>query len=42
MRTVGAPVWIETIRAMGAEPTPIAWTEVYSALRLGVIDAVEA
>ena len=24
MRTIGAPVWIETIRAMGAEPTPIA------------------
>ncbi|WP_269582463.1 C4-dicarboxylate TRAP transporter substrate-binding protein [Roseibium sp. Sym1] len=42
MRTIGAPIWIETIRAMGAEPTPIAWGEVYSALQLGAIDAAEA
>ncbi len=42
MRTIGAPVWIETIRAMGAEPAPIAWGEVYSALQLGTIDAAEA
>ncbi len=42
MRTIGAPIWIETIRAMGAEPTPIAWGEVYSALQTGVIDAAEA
>lgn len=42
MRTIGAPIWIETIRAMGAEPTPIAWAEVYSALQLGSIDAAEA
>lgn len=42
MRTIGAPVWIETIRAMGAEPTPIAWGEVYSALQLKSIDGAEA
>jgi tripartite ATP-independent transporter DctP family solute receptor len=42
MRTIGAPIWIETIRAMGAEPTPIAWGEVYSALQQGTIDAAEA
>jgi TRAP-type transport system periplasmic protein len=42
MRTIGAPVWIETIRAMGAEPTPLAWGEVYSALQLGSIDGAEA
>ncbi|MBY6121912.1 TRAP transporter substrate-binding protein DctP [Mameliella alba] len=42
MRTIGASVWIETIRAMGPEPTPIAWGEVYSALQLGTIDAAEA
>ncbi len=42
MRTIGAPVWIETIRAMGATPTPIPWGEVYSALQLGTIDAAEA
>jgi TRAP-type C4-dicarboxylate transport system substrate-binding protein len=27
---------------MGAEPTPIAWGEVYSALQMGAIDAAEA
>jgi tripartite ATP-independent transporter DctP family solute receptor len=42
MRTIGAPIWIETIRAMGAEPTPMAWGEVYSALQLGALDAAEA
>jgi len=42
MRTIGAPVWIETIRAMGAVPTPMPWAEVYSGLQLGAIDAAEA
>src|SRR5690606_18191708 len=42
MRTIDAPVWIETIRAMGAEPTPMSWGEVYSALQTGTLDAAEA
>ena len=42
MRTPGAPVWTETVRAMGATPAPMAWAEVYSALQTQVIDAVEA
>src|SRR5690606_18919726 len=42
MRTIGAPIWVETIRAMGAEPTPMAWGEVYSALQLGALDGAEA
>ena len=42
MRTIGAPIWIETIRAMGAEPTPMPWGEVYSALQLGTLDGAEA
>jgi len=42
MRTPGAPVWMETIRAMGATPTPMGWAEVYPALQQKVIDAVEA
>lgn len=42
MRTPGAPVWMETIRAMGATPTPLGWTEVYSGLQQKVIDAAEA
>ncbi len=42
MRTPGAPVWVETIRAMGATPTPMPWGEVYSALQQNVIDGAEA
>ncbi len=42
MRTPGAPVWMETIRGMGATPTPMAWGEVYPAMQQKVIDAVEA
>ncbi|MFZ2099489.1 MAG: C4-dicarboxylate TRAP transporter substrate-binding protein [Oricola sp.] len=42
MRTPGAPVWMETIKAMGATPTPMPWGEVYSALQQNVIDAAEA
>ncbi len=41
MRTPGAPVWIETVRALGATPTPLPWAEAYSALQLKAIDAVE-
>ncbi len=42
MRTVGAPVWLETIRSMGATPTPMPWTETYSAIQQRVIDGAEA
>lgn len=42
MRTIDAPVWIETIRAMGAVPTPMPWGEVYTALQMGVLSGAEA
>lgn len=42
MRTPGAPVWVESIKAMGAVPTPMPYAEVYSALEQKVIDSVEA
>lgn len=42
MRTPGAPVWVETITAMGAVPTPMPFGEVYAALESKVIDSVEA
>jgi tripartite ATP-independent transporter DctP family solute receptor len=42
MRTPGAPVWMETIRAMGATPTAMGWGETYPALQQKVIDAAEA
>jgi len=42
MRTPGAPVWVETVTAMGATPTPMPYAEVYAALEQKVIDSVEA
>ncbi|MCM8736861.1 C4-dicarboxylate TRAP transporter substrate-binding protein [Azospirillum sp. A1-3] len=42
VRTPGAPVWMETIRAMGATATPLPWSEVYTAMQQQVIDGAEA
>lgn len=42
VRTINSPVWVNTIEAMGATPTPLPWSEVYSALQLGSIDGAEA
>lgn len=42
MRTIGSPVWLETITAMGAVPTPMPFAEVYSALEQKALDAAEA
>jgi len=36
------PIWIETIRAMGGLPTSLQWSEAYTGLAQGVVDAVEA
>lgn len=35
------PIWLEMAKAMGANPTPIAFSEVYTALQQGVVDAQE-
>lgn len=43
--TVRAPpntMWIETFKAMGARPTTVQWSEVYSALQQNVVQAAEA
>lgn len=42
MRTPGAPVWVETVTAMGAVPTPMPFAEVYAALEQKALDAAEA
>lgn len=42
IRTIGEPLWIKTIGAMGAVPTPMAWAEVYPSIQTGVIDGAEA
>ncbi len=41
IRAMTAPVMIETIRALGANPVPIAWGETYLALQQGVADGQE-
>ena len=42
IRALPAPMWIETLTAMGASPTPMNFSEVYSAMQQGVIDGAEA
>ena len=42
VRTPGAPVWQETIRALGATPVALPWIETYPALQQGVVDGAEA
>jgi TRAP-type transport system periplasmic protein len=42
VRTIGEPLWIKTVGAMGAVPVPMAWAEVYPSIQTGVIDGAEA
>ena len=42
IRTPGAPVWQETIRALGATPVALPWIETYPAIQQGVVDGAEA
>jgi len=42
IRTIGSPVWTETVTAMGGVPTPMPFAEVYSALEQKVLDGAEA
>ena len=41
VRTPAPPVWTESIRAIGAVPVAMPWTEVYPAMQQKVIDAFE-
>jgi tripartite ATP-independent transporter DctP family solute receptor len=41
IRVPEVPVYVNAFRSVGANPTPMAWGEVYTALQTGVIDAVE-
>lgn len=41
IRTMDSPIYMETVKASGAAPTPIAWLELYSALQTGVVDGEE-
>jgi tripartite ATP-independent transporter DctP family solute receptor len=41
IRTPGAPIWQESVRAIGAEPVAMAYGEMYPALQTKAIDGVE-
>lgn len=41
IRVPEVPVFISTFQSIDANPTPMAWGEVYTAMQTGVIDAVE-
>lgn len=41
IRTIQSPVYIEALNAMGANATPMAFGEVYTALQTGVLDGFE-
>lgn len=41
IRAPELPLWMETVRGMGALPTPVAFQEVMSGLMTGVIDGQE-
>jgi len=41
IRVPESPVFIETFRALGAQPTPIPSPEIYTAMQTGVVEAME-
>lgn len=41
MRIVENPLYVQTIRAFGGNPVPMAWPEVYTGLQQKTIDGVE-
>lgn len=41
IRTPNNPLWVDFFSELGADPTPMDFTEVYSALQLGTIDGQE-
>lgn len=41
IRTAGAPIWQESVRAIGATPVSLARSEIYSAAQTKAIDGIE-
>ncbi len=41
IRVMESPVYVTEMKALGAQPTPVAWPETYSALQTGVVDGEE-
>lgn len=42
IRVIQSPGYVKTYEALGAQPTPMAYSEVFMALQTGVVDAGEA
>lgn len=42
IRTAGAPVWQESVKALGATPVAMPWGDVYTSVQQGAIDGAEA
>lgn len=42
VRVPESPVMVDTFRALGANPTPLPWGELYTALQTNLVDAGEA
>lgn len=41
IRSMNIPVWKTVVAAMGANPTPVAYTELYMAMQTGVVEGSE-
>jgi tripartite ATP-independent transporter DctP family solute receptor len=41
IRVMETPLYVTEMKALGAQPTPIAWPETYTALQTGVVDGHE-
>lgn len=41
IRVQETPLYITMMKALGAQPTPVAWPETYTALQTGVVDGEE-
>ena len=41
IRVMESPAYIAMVKGLGANPTPVAWTELYSALQQKVVDGQE-
>lgn len=41
IRTQSIPIHLAMVSALGASPTPVPWSELYSALQTGVVDGQE-
>ncbi len=41
MRTINSPLAIELVKFLGGNPTPVAWGELYTSLKTGVVEGTK-